>query len=75
MADERAKSVGGYFMRLLGGVAIIVGILMFFGTLPEGNLVGVVLSIAFVAGGAVLLKRSGGGGRAGRVASAPHGQR
>ncbi|MFG1867170.1 hypothetical protein [Micromonospora arborensis] len=75
MANERVKSVGGYIMRLLGGVAIIVGILMFFGTLPEGNLVGVVLSIAFVAGGAVLLKRSGGGSRAGRVASAPHGQR
>ncbi|MET8044730.1 hypothetical protein ABZU25_28160 [Micromonospora sp. NPDC005215] len=59
MANERVKSVGGYFMRLLGGVAVIVGLLGLFAVLAQGNLIGVVLSIIFIVGGAILLKRSG----------------
>ncbi|MEV7327510.1 hypothetical protein [Micromonospora sp. NPDC093244] len=68
MTNERVRSVGGYFMRFLGGVAVIVGILGFFGTLTEGNLVGLILSVIFVVGGAVALKRSGGTRRAREVA-------
>ncbi|MEH1164107.1 hypothetical protein V6V47_01825 [Micromonospora sp. CPCC 205539] len=64
MANERVKSVGGYVMRFVGGVAIILGILGLFSGLSEGNLIGVALSIVFVAGGAVMVKRSGGAGRA-----------
>ncbi|MFF5056956.1 hypothetical protein ACFY1S_27595 [Micromonospora sp. NPDC000663] len=68
MTNERVRSLGGYFMRLLGGVAVIVGILGFFATLTEGNLVGLVLSVIFVVGGAVALKRSGGTRRAREIA-------
>ncbi|MDG4757345.1 hypothetical protein [Micromonospora sp. WMMD710] len=75
MTNERARSVGGYVMRILGVVAIVVGILGFFASLPQGNLVGVVLGIVFIAGGAILLKRSGGVGRAREAASAPDGTR
>ncbi|MFF0153859.1 hypothetical protein [Micromonospora sp. NPDC005203] len=64
MANERVKSVGGYFMRLVGGVAVILGLLGIFATLSQGNLVGIVLSIIFIVGGAVLLKRSPDLGRA-----------
>ncbi|MBQ1041195.1 MULTISPECIES: hypothetical protein [unclassified Micromonospora] len=52
-------SVGRYVMRLVGGVAVIVGLLGIFGTLADGNLVGIVLSILFIGGGVFLLKRSG----------------
>jgi hypothetical protein len=52
------KSVGNYFMRLFAGVAVIVGILGVFGSFPQGNLVGVAFSVALIADGAVLLKRS-----------------
>lgn len=75
MVDERVKSVGAYFMRLLGGVGVILGILGLFSSLTRGNLIGVALSVAFIAGGAVLLKRSGGVSRAGKSASTPHGTR
>ncbi|MDW3847754.1 hypothetical protein NMK34_14205 [Micromonospora sp. BRA006-A] len=46
-------------MRLVGGVAVILGLLGTFGTLAEGNLVGIVLSLVFIGGGVFLLKRSG----------------
>ncbi|MGY4908161.1 hypothetical protein [Micromonospora aurantiaca (nom. illeg.)] len=46
-------------MRLVGGVAVILGLLGIFGTLAEGNLVGIVLSLVFIGGGVFLLKRSG----------------
>ncbi|WP_410813889.1 hypothetical protein [Micromonospora sp. 067-2] len=73
MANERVKSVGGYLMRLLGGVAVIIGILAAFSALAQGNPVGLVLAVAFIAGGAFLLKRSGRGSRAGEAASTPRG--
>lgn len=59
MVDSRGMSVGRYVMRLVGGVAVIVGLLGIFGTLADGNLVGIVLSILFIGGGVFLLKRSG----------------
>jgi hypothetical protein len=64
MVNERAKSVGGYFMRLLGGVALILGILGVFSALSNGNLIGVALSIAFIVVGGILLQRSGRSDRA-----------
>ncbi|MFG1894897.1 hypothetical protein ACGFIP_12835 [Micromonospora zamorensis] len=64
MTNERVKSVGGYFMRFLGGVAVIIGILAVFSSLSQGNLVGIVLGVVFVAGGAFMLKRSGGASHA-----------
>lgn len=69
MANERAKSVGGYLMRLIGGVAVILGILGIFSTLVRGNLIGTVLSVVFIVVGVFLLKRSGRAGRAGEVPS------
>ncbi|MET8118549.1 hypothetical protein [Micromonospora sp. NPDC005189] len=60
MANERVKSVGGYLMRFLGGVAVIIGLLGIFSSLAEGNLVGIILCVVFIAGGAFMLKRSGG---------------
>ncbi|MFG1917351.1 hypothetical protein [Micromonospora sp. NPDC048898] len=66
MANERVKSVGGYLMRLAGGVAVIIGLLGVFATLAQGNVTGLVLSIIFIVGGVVLLKRSPDLGRGGR---------
>jgi len=74
MVNERVKSVGGYFMRLLGGVAVILGILGAFTGLYQGNLVGLVFSVVFIVGGSILLKRSGAIG-AGDSASTPRGTR
>ncbi|MEW2590457.1 hypothetical protein AB0893_08585 [Micromonospora aurantiaca] len=59
MVDSRGKSVGRYLMRLVGGVAVILGLLGIFATLADGNLVGIVLSVLFIGGGVFLLKRSG----------------
>ncbi|MEW2146674.1 hypothetical protein AB0869_28080 [Micromonospora vinacea] len=59
MTNERTKSVGGYTMRILGVVAIVVGVLAIVSSLAQGNLVGVVLGAIFLAGGVVLVKRSG----------------
>jgi hypothetical protein len=59
MMENRGRAVGAYFLRLIGGVAVIIGILGVFSSLANGNLFGVGLSIAFVVGGAVMLKRSG----------------
>ncbi|MCZ7375888.1 hypothetical protein [Micromonospora sp. WMMC250] len=63
MTNGRGKAVGGYFLRLLGGVLVILGILGFFSSLAQGNPVGLILAVIFVAGGAVMLKRSGGARR------------
>ncbi|MEW2427884.1 hypothetical protein AB0877_07715 [Micromonospora sp. NPDC047644] len=59
MTNERAKSVGRYTMRVLGVLAIVVGVLGVVSSLAQNNLVGVILGVIFVAGGAVLVKRSG----------------
>ncbi|MEU8327604.1 hypothetical protein [Micromonospora sp. NPDC048839] len=71
MANERVKSVGGYLMRFIGGVAVLVGLLGIFATLAQGNVTGLVLSIVFIVGGVVLLKRSPDLGRAGRRERGP----
>ncbi|SCF27470.1 hypothetical protein [Micromonospora chokoriensis] len=75
MANERVTSVGGYFLRLLGGVLVILGLLGIFSSLPEGNLVGLILAVVFVAGGVVMLKRSGGADRARGATDTPPGTR
>lgn len=71
MANERVKSVGGYFLRFLGGVAVILGILGIFSSLAQGNLVGIILGVVFLAGGVFLLKRSGGASQARGTAATP----
>lgn len=63
MVNHRTKSVGAYSLRLTGGVAVIPGILGAFTTLSQHNLVGIIISAVFIAGGAYMLKRSGTIGR------------
>jgi hypothetical protein len=60
MVDTRAKSVGRYLMRLVGGVLVILGALAIFGTLSQGNLTGAAIGAVFIIVGALLFKRSGG---------------
>jgi uncharacterized membrane protein HdeD (DUF308 family) len=60
MVNDRAKSAGSYVMRLVGGVAVILGVLMVFSTLAQGSLIGAALGVVFIAGGAYLVRRSGG---------------
>ncbi|MET7946472.1 hypothetical protein [Micromonospora sp. NPDC005324] len=59
MTSERVRSVGRYTMRTLGVLAIVVGVLGGVSSLTQGNLVGVILGVVFIAGGAFLIKRSG----------------
>lgn len=61
--------VGSYLMRLIGGVAVIFGILMLFAALSQGNVVGLVLGGVLVGGGAFLLTRSGRTGQVKEVAA------
>ncbi len=68
--DNRVRSVSSYFLRLIGGVGVILGILGVFSSLPDGNLIGVVLGAVLIAGGVVLLKRSGRIGQAGKPGAA-----
>jgi hypothetical protein len=75
MADARVKAVGGYFLRLVGGVAVILGVLGVFASLSQGNLIGAALSVAFIAGGAFMVKKSGGMSRSGDAPSTPRGTR
>ncbi|GHJ09692.1 hypothetical protein TPA0907_40590 [Micromonospora humidisoli] len=69
MANGQMKTFGGLLMRVLGVLLVVVGVLGALASLTQGNVVGVVLGVGFVAGGAVLLKRSGRAGRPGAVAS------
>ncbi|MEV0939955.1 hypothetical protein [Micromonospora wenchangensis] len=69
MANGQTKTVGGLLMRVLGVLLVVVGVLGALASLTQGNVVGMVLGVVLVAGGAVLLKRSGRAGRSGAVAS------
>ncbi|PTA42674.1 hypothetical protein [Micromonospora sp. RP3T] len=69
MMDSRGKAIGRYLLRLVGGVSVIIGLLMVFGSLADGNLVGIVLSAVLIGGGVFALKRSGGPRRAGEPGS------
>ncbi|MDG4808784.1 hypothetical protein O7634_18730 [Micromonospora sp. WMMD1120] len=60
MTSERVSSAGSVAMRVLGVVLVVVGVLGFVGSLTQGNVVGLVLGVLFAAGGAMLIKRSGG---------------
>jgi hypothetical protein len=71
MVHERVNSVGAYFMRLVGGVAVILGVLGALAGLSQGNLIGIAFSVAFVIGGVILLKRSGRTRRTGDSAFRP----
>ncbi|MFG1677424.1 hypothetical protein [Micromonospora sp. NPDC049282] len=71
MVDSRGKAVGRYLLRLVGGVSVICGLLMAFGSLADGNLVGIVLSAVLIGGGVFALKRSGSPRRAEGSTSAP----
>ncbi|MEW2429653.1 hypothetical protein AB0877_16710 [Micromonospora sp. NPDC047644] len=69
MANRRGTLVGHYLMRLIGGVAVIFGILMLFSALSRSDLIGLALGVVLVGGGAYLLKRSGKTGRVKEVAA------
>ncbi|MFE7872563.1 hypothetical protein ACFUYE_19720 [Micromonospora humida] len=69
MANGQTKTVGGLLLRVLGVLLVVVGVLGALASLTQGNVVGMVLGVVLVAGGAVLLKRSGGAGRSGAVPS------
>ncbi|MET7951023.1 hypothetical protein [Micromonospora sp. NPDC005324] len=69
MVNERGRLVGGYLMRLIGGLAVIFGLLMLFSALSRGDIIGLVLGGVFVVGGAFLLTRSGKIGRVKEVAA------
>ncbi|MEV6801553.1 hypothetical protein AB0M91_24885 [Micromonospora rifamycinica] len=69
MANEQSRTVGGYLVRILGVLAVVVGVLGLLAALTQGNVVGMVLGVGFVVGGALLIKRSGRAGRSGAVAS------
>ncbi|SCG64802.1 hypothetical protein GA0070213_108145 [Micromonospora humi] len=58
MMDSRGRSVGRYLLRLVGGLAVICGLLMAFSSLAGGDLFGIVLSVILVGGGVFMLKRS-----------------
>jgi hypothetical protein len=59
MMDINGKSIGGYLLRIVAGVAIIFGVLMLVSSLARGDLFGIVLAVILIAGGAVVLKRPG----------------
>jgi hypothetical protein len=59
MVDGKGKSVVAYFLRLISGLAVIVGALMVFSALARGDLFGVVLGVVLIIGGVVVLKRPG----------------
>jgi hypothetical protein len=65
MAKVTTRSVVDYVLRLIAGLAIILGILMIFSALPQGNLFGVVLGAILIAGGVFYFKRPGRAHRAG----------
>ncbi|MEU7978426.1 hypothetical protein AB0B63_07820 [Micromonospora sp. NPDC049081] len=69
MANGQVKNVGGLLLRVLGVLLVVVGVLGVLASLTQGNVVGIVLGVVLVVGGAVLLKRSGRAGRSGEVAS------
>ena len=56
MVDSKAKSVGTYLLRLISGVAAILGALAIFSALARGDLFGVVLGVIFIVGGVIGLK-------------------
>jgi hypothetical protein len=58
MVDISAKSVGSYLLRIISGLAVLVGILMAFSAIARGDLFGILLGVALVAGGVYGLKRS-----------------
>jgi len=58
MMDARAKPVVEYFVRLIAGVTVLVGLLMVFSSPARGDLFGVVLGLVLAAGGAFVFKRS-----------------
>ena len=59
MMEVKAKSVGSYFLRLIAGLAVIIGGLMVFSSVARGDLFGIVLGIVLVVGGVAVLKRQG----------------
>ena len=58
MVDIRAKSVGNYFLRLIGGILVILGILGAFTALTQPNPVGLVLSVLFLAVSGIMVKKA-----------------
>jgi len=57
MVDVKAKSVAGYFLRLVAGLAVLFGILMVVSSVFRSDLFGIVLGAVLIAGGVFVLKR------------------
>jgi positive regulator of sigma E activity len=57
MVNIGAKSVLGYLLQLIAGVAVVVGILMLFSSVVRGDLFGIVLALVLSVGGVLVLKR------------------
>ncbi|WP_140158150.1 hypothetical protein [Micromonospora sp. NBS 11-29] len=70
MMDSPSGRTGRLVLRVVGVVAVVVGVLGALSSAVNGNLVGIVLSAVFIAGGVFALKRSGAPRRAGGSASA-----
>lgn len=58
MVDSKTRSVGNYILRLVSGVAVILGALAVFSALARGDLFGVVLGVIFIVGGVIGLRYS-----------------
>lgn len=59
MVDIKARSVVGYLVELLAGLASIVGVLMLVSSVYRGDLFGIILAVVLVAGGVFVFKRPG----------------
>lgn len=59
MVNVKARPVVDYVVRLVAGVAAIVGALAIVSSLSRGDLFGVALGAVLLAGGAFVLKRPG----------------
>lgn len=65
MVNVKTRSVVDYVLRIVAGLAIIIGALMIFSALAQGNLFGVVLGAVLIAGGGFYFKRPGRAHRTG----------
>lgn len=59
MANVTTRSVVDYVMRIVAGLAIIIGALMIFSALAQGDLFGTVLGAVLIAGGVFYFRRPG----------------
>jgi hypothetical protein len=59
MVDLKAKSVAGYLLELVAGLAAVIGVLMAVSAVVRGDLFGIILGVVLVAGAVFVFKRPG----------------